>query len=124
QPELVTQKPQQRHRRIAVERALLSIHFYGDHEFLRWRVSGATELPPLSAWRCLELAASRRSAPHAVSEAGGFWLLAVSRQLERVWCEERVIAELVDQRMLTSCDSFARRFEGEHVLAACCPLFA
>src|ERR1700761_9856590 len=84
QTELVAQKPQERHRRIAVERALLSIHFYGDHEFLRWRVSGATELPPLSAWRCLELAASRRSAPHAVSEAGGSLLLAVSLTLERV----------------------------------------
>src|SRR5689334_11076408 len=71
QAEFVAQKPQQRHRRIAVERPLLSIYFYADHEFLRWRISGATELPPLSAWRCLKLAASRRSAPHAVSEAGG-----------------------------------------------------
>src|SRR5581483_4510624 len=70
QAEFIAQVPQERHRRIAVERALLSIHFYGDHEFLRWRISEATGLPPLSAWRCLKLAASRRSAPLAVSEAG------------------------------------------------------
>src|SRR5262249_23042091 len=34
QAELVAQVPQERHRRVAVEAALLSIHTYADHAFL------------------------------------------------------------------------------------------
>src|SRR5580658_10462111 len=39
QAELVAQVPHQRHRRIAVEAARLSIHTYADHASLRWRCS-------------------------------------------------------------------------------------
>ena len=43
-----------------------------------------------------------------------------SAKVER--CDaKRVIAELVDPRILTSCDLFARRFEGEHVFAGFLP---
>src|ERR1700731_4461382 len=37
QAELVAQVPHERHRRVAVEAARLSIHTYADHAFLRWR---------------------------------------------------------------------------------------
>jgi hypothetical protein len=77
----------------------------------------ATELPPLSAWRCLKLAASRRSAPHAVSEAGVlcYWPCRVSLECER--CDpKRKSSRSRGVRMLSSCDSFARRFESERAL--------
>src|ERR1700693_5270352 len=80
QAELVAQVPHERHRRVAVETARLSIHTYADHASLRWRFFWNHAAPPSAAVTSPEFGA--RSVDNAISDDLG----------RLVFCRSRIVA--------------------------------